>query len=374
MEIRSFRPEFAISDDGNFTPTSTEQKRVEDIVQESYDSFKSRGPIDKQCLFHRNHHVNYLMKSLKSVPISYASLDASRTWICFWSLNGLRILDAEIPEETQKDIIRFIKSCEDPKGGYGGGPGQSAHLAPTYAAVMALVLLKSEEALKSIDRPMLLEYLLRMKQPDGSFTMHDDGEADMRSSYCAVAVAIICDILTDELRANVAEWIAGCQTYEGGFGGESGVEAHGGYTYCAVAALALLDKFSIVDDKALLRWLVHRQMKFEGGFQGRTNKLVDGCYSFWQAAVFPILEQTLEDSKEMGLFDSRMLEEYILICCQSDLYHTCYVLAGLAIAQQYSILKDGHIFGGDEARVNVVNPLFNVDPECEHFAKHFFSK
>lgn len=34
-----------------------------------------------------------------------------------------------------------------------------------------------------------------------------------------------------------------------------------------------------------------------------------------------------------------------------DLYHTCYVLAGLAIAQQYSILKDGHIFGGDEARV-----------------------
>ena len=56
---------------------------------------------------------------------------------------------------------------------------------------------------------MLLNYLLRMKQSDGSFTMHDDGEADMRSSYCAVAVAIICNILTDELRANIAEWIAG---------------------------------------------------------------------------------------------------------------------------------------------------------------------
>ena len=65
-----------------------------------------------------------------------------------------------------------------------------------------------------------------------------------------------------------------CQTYEGGFGGESGVEAHGGYTYCAVTALALLDKFSIVDDKALLRWLVHRQMKFEGGFQVRYNNRI----------------------------------------------------------------------------------------------------
>ena len=25
-------------------------------------------------------------------------------------------------------------------------------------------------------------------------------------------------------------------------------------------------------------------MKAEGGFQGRTNKLVDGCYSFWQVS------------------------------------------------------------------------------------------
>lgn len=31
-------------------------------------------------------------------------------------------------------------------------------------------------------------------------------------------------------------------------------------------------------------------MKFEGGFQGRTNKLVDGCYSFWCAAILPIAQ------------------------------------------------------------------------------------
>ena len=29
-------------------------------------------------------------------------------------------------------------------------------------------------------------------------------------------------------------------------------------------------------------WLLRRQVKLEGGFQGRTNKLVDSCYSFWQ--------------------------------------------------------------------------------------------
>ena len=29
-------------------------------------------------------------------------------------------------------------------------------------------------------------------------------------------------------------------------------------------------------------WVAFCQGKVEGGFRGRTNKLVDGCYSFWQ--------------------------------------------------------------------------------------------
>ena len=32
----------------------------------------------------------------------------------------------------------------------------------------------------------------------------------------------------------------------------------------------------------------------EGGFMGRTNKLVDGCYSFWQAGAFPLLAALLK--------------------------------------------------------------------------------
>ena len=34
-------------------------------------------------------------------------------------------------------------------------------------------------------------------------------------------------------------------------------------------------------------------MSMHGGFQGRTNKLVDGCYSFWQGGAFPQLEAAL---------------------------------------------------------------------------------
>lgn len=66
-------------------------------------------------------------------------------------------------------------------------------------------------------------------------------------------------------------------------------------------------------------------MRFEGGFQGRTNKLVDGCYSFWQGGAFPIVHKILAQSKENNaldterwLFHQEALQEYILICCQNS--------------------------------------------------------
>ena len=33
-------------------------------------------------------------------------------------------------------------------------------------------------------------------------------------------------------------------------------------------------------------------------FQGRTNKLVDGCYSFWQGGLLPLLHNTLSNEEK----------------------------------------------------------------------------
>lgn len=63
-------------------------------------------------------------------------------------------------------------------------------------------------------------------------------------------------------------------------------------------------------------------MRYEGGFQGRTNKLVDGCYSFWQGALVPIVQALIavatDNSRatETILFHREALQEYVLICCQ----------------------------------------------------------
>jgi prenyltransferase beta subunit len=74
-------------------------------------------------------------------------------------------------------------------------------------------------------------------------------------------------------------------------GGEPGNEAHGGYTFCGLAALVMAERADAVDLPRLLHWACSRQGWAEGGFNGRTNKLVDGCYSFWQGGLFALLQQ-----------------------------------------------------------------------------------
>lgn len=55
-------------------------------------------------------------------------------------------------------------------------------------------------------------------------------------------------------------WFFSAQTYEGGLGGEPGNEAHGGYTFCGVAALLLVDRADALDVPRLLHWVAHRQV------------------------------------------------------------------------------------------------------------------
>ncbi len=59
----------------------------------------------------------------------------------------------------------FLRRCRAPTGGFGGGPGQQAHLATTYASCAALCTLGSPAALAALDRPSLCRFLLRLKLP-----------------------------------------------------------------------------------------------------------------------------------------------------------------------------------------------------------------
>ncbi|XP_038641021.1 protein farnesyltransferase subunit beta isoform X1 [Scyliorhinus canicula] len=394
--LRCFREEHSkekMKDDNVSTVTAVEQKTVEQNVEEAYDAFR----IDRSMLqpvLQREKHFQYLKKGLRHLSESYSCLDASRPWLCYWILHSLELLGEPIDDRMASDICQFLTRCQSPNGGFGGGPGQEPHLAPTYAAVNALCIIGTEEAYNVINREKLLKFLHSVKQPNGSFTMHVCGEVDVRSTYCAASVASLTNIITPTLFEGTPEWVLRCQNWEGGIGGVPGMEAHGGYTFCGMAAMVILKKEWMLDLKTLLRWVTSRQMRFEGGFQGRCNKLVDGCYSFWQAGLLPLLHRALhidgKDSLSMThwMFHQEALQEYILLCCQNstgglldkpgksrDFYHTCYCLSGLSVAQHFGggDLLHKVIVGDENNRLEPIHPVYNIGPEnVARAIMHFF--
>ncbi|XP_027154606.1 protein farnesyltransferase subunit beta [Coffea eugenioides] len=299
------------------TKTQEEQWMVENDVGQIYSSVSSIPP-NAQSVFleiRRDNHIQYLMHGLNNLGPSFSTLDANRPWICYWILHSIALLGDSLDEELEHSTIEFLSRCQDPDGGYGGGPGQMPHLATTYAAVNSLITLGGPKSLSSINRGKLRAFLLQMKDASGGFRMHDGGEVDVRACYTAISVASVLNILDDELTQNVGDYILSCQTYEGGIAGEPGSEAHGGYTFCGLAAMILINEVHRLDLPCLIDWVVFRQ-GVEGGFQGRTNKLVDGCYSFWQGGVAVIVQKLHSViCEQLGL--SKVLDSE----CDSESYH-----------------------------------------------------
>lgn len=331
----------------------------------------------------RSLHEKFLLTGLGPLPSGYVGLDASMPWICYWLSQSLDALGCPIPPAVADRLINTFKACQHPDGGFGGGPNQIAHLATTYSAVAALAVVGTEEAYNVIDVEGLKRFLLRMKQPDGSFTVHPGGEADCRGTYCALACAALTGLLDVEgMRDKAGDFVSSCQTYEGGLGAVPYAEAHAGYTYCGFAALAILGEESKVDLKALEAFARSSQCPQTGGFRGRANKLVDGCYSFWTGSLFPLLRRVLPDLPSL---DWEGLQRYILIACQDlkrgglkdkpeksvDYYHTCYCLAGLNVAQNE---PGAQILGGPANRLEPIDSVYNLRPTKVTQMKRHFQK
>lgn len=106
----------------------------------------------------------------------------------FWSPLG----------QADSRLISSLKACQHPDGGFSGGHGQIAHLAPTYAALNALALFGGDDAFDFIDREKLYTWMMSLKQQDGGFLMHHGGEEDARCVH-------FCDLSAD-VDLHIALW------------------------------------------------------------------------------------------------------------------------------------------------------------------------
>ncbi|KAH7886715.1 terpenoid cyclases/protein prenyltransferase alpha-alpha toroid [Phlebopus sp. FC_14] len=391
-------------DDQHVTETSDIQAKTESVLLKHLPANPDSPPH-----LQKNAHLQYLVRNLvQGFPYSYISQDASQPWLMYWTLQSFSLMGVALDPDNKQKVINTILAWQHPEGGFGGGPGQAPHLLPTYASVCALAIVGRPGpggGWDQIDKENLYRFFMSLKQPDGSFLVSHDAEVDVRGTYCLLVVAYLLDLITPELLRGTPAFVASCQTYEGGFSSASQPyfiassshgttklldtirpplgEAHGGYTFCALASWIMLQPYfhsdhhssanskPSVDYKRLMRWLVQMQGSESelGGFRGRTNKLVDGCYSWWVGGCFALLasqgiggyrgpsqedhertnpahdEASWHDVDE-SVWNQQALQRYILCAAQhpsaglrdkppksSDAYHTLYCLAGLSAAQ-----------------------------------------
>lgn len=201
------------------------------------------------------------------------------------------------------------------------------------------------DAYALVDRNAMWQWLGRLKQTNGGFRVCEDGEEDVRGAYCALVAVSLLDLPSElppdaparrhgfrTFQDGLGEYLSRCQTYEGGISDKPGSEAHGAYTFCALACLSLLGSpdqmlHKYLDVAAIISWLSARQYAPEGGLAGRTNKVVDGCYSHWIGGCWPLVQAAVQGPMTMGnaqapqnfcrLFSSEGLARYILSCCQT---------------------------------------------------------
>jgi protein farnesyltransferase subunit beta len=186
-------------------------------------------------------------KDGEQLPKGFTKMDASRPWLLYWCLAGLYALGEDLTQYRPR-LVSTLRSIQNPDGGFGGGNGQISHLAPTYAAVMSLVMVGGKDALDLVDRKSMWRFITSMKKPHGGFSMCKNGEEDVRGVYCALSVIALLQLPLDMpggeiggLVEGTAEYIGRCQTYEGGLAGApGGLEAHGGYIFCGLASLSIL--------------------------------------------------------------------------------------------------------------------------------------
>ena len=396
--------------------------RVLKYFEEVGFSTRSSEEFNGEAKYYRLLHYNFAKKLMSKLPGGYSSLDSGYPWLLYWVTNIITMCkdNYALNQKDKMQFVQILKELQHEDGGFCGSPKGHAHLISTYAAVMAIVNLGIPEAYDIIDINKMKNFLLKMKnnqfdinqEPSytdkngvylitrdknnefisyhtaypGTFQNHINGESDLRSTYCAMVVASVLNLINyddlenDPITKGVVNNIKNCQTFEGGFGPEPFCEAHGGYSYCGIATLVLLKKLNEIDTNSFVRWLVNRQMTKEGGFNGRTNKLVDSCYSFWQGSIFNMIY--MGDNKftyDMELlYDQLSLQAYILFACQNlqngglidkpgkfpDLFHTNYATAGLSLSQE--CLKDNFKVALNSDLDDVfekMNPIYCVTQE-----------
>ena len=278
-------------------------------------------------------------------------------------------------------------------------------LANGFLALVTLVVLGDD--LGRARKMELAKWVRGLQRVNGGFAEHMPSQGgsggdevardDMRMCYCAAGIAFI---LGNEYECvdneRLRRFVVNAQAYEGGLGQSWGLEGHSGLNFCALACLELVrrlegldrhdpaGKFEVkgLDGEECVRYVLMRQTTWVddeddedededeehhekqeqemeqrakngnaanddslpmAGFNGRTNKMADTCYCYWNMGALDILGVAYYANREsvrrylyektqhrIGGFSKAPGEH-------PDLMHSYLGLAALAIMQEKGV-------------------------------------
>ena len=294
-------------------------------------------------------------------------------YFCLSGLDLLNRLDDQVSQEEKRHIIDWIyaqqvipqhfhlEKNDDEKndtektqkvlwanGGFRGGTFLNlghdhvhdfGHLAMSYVALATLVMLGDD--LERVNREAITRGMRAMQHENGCFQpCGASGEMDIRFVFCACAISFFIDDWSGVDVDAAERYILDSRGYDFAFSHGSGLESHGGSTYCALSALLLMGRLHKLDHRTeLTEWLLRRQIS---GFHGRPQKDADTCYSFWVGASLKMLNNSLRFSDASASF------EFTNVCqskrfggigkvpsAHPDILHSYMGLSGLALLEVF---------------------------------------
>ncbi|KAL7061898.1 hypothetical protein AAHC03_01206 [Spirometra sp. Aus1] len=266
----------------------------------------------------RTRLLRYFAATTGILPGHLLSMDVSRLTLLYFGVGGLAVLGG-LSEIDKQHLIDFIYAHQiapsnafgDSRCGFRGStfigaplnldgetkhtqplPYDASHVTMTYSALNTLLILGDD--LSRVNRDAVMAGILALQSENANFINASllCHEFDARFVFSAVASAYIVDQLDKlDIEAYI-RFITKSLTFEGGFAHLPNLEAHAGATYCNLACLKLFGKLDSVfpensrQRERLISWLLQRQ---KVGFNGRSGKDDDSCYTFWVGACLQML-------------------------------------------------------------------------------------
>lgn len=301
-------------------------------------------------------HKRYISHYMTYLPQQATSYAPNRLTIIFYTLLSMSILG--VANDDKDENIAYIKDLYLDLPDFVGFtpdkkyfPNGTFGVSQTFFAVLNLLLLGVEEFdFISIDK-VSCHLVGQLKECD-----------DIREFYMGCCLLFIFDRL-DLLGLDfiVHKIKTECFIINYGFVNFGKGELHSGYISCFASLYKILKiKYGYeldMDKKRLMfEWLCKRQifktnvLEFpgNGGFNGRENKNVDTCYSFWNLSAMSYFQMTDEIPYNLNEFEKYIFEMQDMIKggfgkllaseneeadgeVNSDLFHTFTTLCALGV-------------------------------------------